>query len=162
MKKVFVVVICVMMAFCLVSAAIGSSLEDAVKSVVVDKNEVNISFWTGTGANNFPYLEAIVNNFQEAYPNIHVDFQNQGAINDLMTKLTQNIVARQTPTLSNVNPTYFREFIDSGAVGIAKNEHTVAIVIPVTADLIQIGLRHEGSLSELPAVLLFKILNPAL
>ena len=116
MKKVFVVVICVMMAFCLVSAAIGSSLEDAVKSVVVDKNEVNISFWTGTGANNFPYLEAIVNNFQEAYPNIHVDFQNQGAINDLMTKLTQNIVARQTPTLSNVNPTYFREFIDSGAV----------------------------------------------
>lgn len=116
MKKVFVVMICVMIAFCLVSAAIGSSLEDAIKSVVVDKNEVNISFWTGTGANNFPYLEAIVNNFQEAYPNIHVDFQNQGAINDLMTKLTQNIVARQTPTLSNVNPTYFREFIDSGAV----------------------------------------------
>lgn len=65
---------------------------------------------------NFPYLETIVNAFQEAYPNIHVDFQNQGPVSDLMDKLTQNIVAKSTPTLSNVSPTYFKEYIDSGAI----------------------------------------------
>lgn len=148
MKKVLVVMICVMMAFCLVGAAIGSSLEDAIKSVVVDKNEVNISFWTGTGANNFPYLEAIVNNFQEAYPNIHVDFQNQGAINDLMTKLTQNIVARQTPTLSNVNPTYFKEFIDAGAVvdmAPYYNDATVGYTDEEKAAFIQSNLKEAES-----------------
>ena len=48
------------------------------------------------------------------------------------------------------------------AVGIAEDEHTVAIVIPVTADLIQVGLRHERGLGELPAVLLLYILDKAL
>lgn len=94
----------------------GSPLSAAAAKVLVDKEEVNISFWTGTGAANFPYLEAIVNAFQEEYPNIHVDFQNQGPVSDLMDKLTQNIVSKSTPTLSNINPTYFLEYIDSGAI----------------------------------------------
>lgn len=88
----------------------------AVKAVLEDKEEVNISFWTGTGEANFPYLEAIVKEFQETYPNIKVDFSNQGPITELTEKLTQNIVSKTTPTLSNLNPTSFPEYIDSGAV----------------------------------------------
>lgn len=93
-----------------------NQMTQAIQKVLVDKEDVSISFWTGTGASNFPYLEAIVQAFQEEYPNIHVDFQNQGPVTDLMDKLTQNIVAKTTPTLSNINPTYFLEYIDSGAI----------------------------------------------
>lgn len=118
--------IAILLALCLpiLLSACGKSKTDApdgnmtqaIENVLVNKAEVSISFWTGTGAANFPYLEAIVNAFQEEYPNIHVDFQNQGPVSDLMDKLTQNIISKSTPTLSNISPTYFLEYIDSGAI----------------------------------------------
>ncbi len=124
MKRSIAAVLALCLCLSLLATACGQSgekeadagLDAAVQSVLVDKKDVEISFWTGTGAANFPYLETIVNAFQEAYPNIHVDFQNQGPVSDLMDKLTQNIVAKSTPTLSNVSPTYFKEYIDSGAI----------------------------------------------
>lgn len=152
MKKLFVVLavmLClVQSAFCGPAEAKDASLEEAVQAVLVDKKDVDISFWTGTGAANLPYLQAMVDAFQKAYPNIHVDFQNQGAINDLMTKLTQNIVARQTPTLSNANPTYFREFIDSGAVvDLAPyfNNETIGYTESEKAGFIQSNLKEAES-----------------
>jgi len=50
------------------------------------------------------------------YPNITVEFSNQGAINDLTAKLTQNIVSKTTPTLSNINSPTFPEYIASEAI----------------------------------------------
>lgn len=128
MKRPFAMMLALCMCLSLIISGCGGSNSSekpstdnqaessAITKVLVDKEEVNISFWTGTGAANFPYLEAIVNAFQEEYPNIHVDFQNQGPVSDLMDKLTQNIVSKSTPTLSNINPTYFKEYIDSGAI----------------------------------------------
>lgn len=98
------------------TASGDQDLSAAIEKVLVNKEDVNISFWTGTGESNFPYLQAIVEAFQKEYPNIHVDFQNQGPVSDLMSKLTQNIVSKSTPTLSNINPTYFAEYISSGAI----------------------------------------------
>ena len=94
----------------------ASTMDEAIQSVAVDKEPVEISFWTGTGAQNYPYLEAMVNSFMEEYPNITVDFSNQGALNDLTVKLTQNIVSRSTPTISNIATTTFPEYIASGAI----------------------------------------------
>ncbi|MCZ8511585.1 extracellular solute-binding protein [Paenibacillus filicis] len=91
-------------------------LEKAVQSVLTDKKQVNISFWTGTGATNFPILEEMVKAFQAKYPNITVDFSNQGAIGDLTKKLTQNIVSKSTPTLSNIVASTFPEYISSKAI----------------------------------------------
>lgn len=91
-------------------------LQKAIKAVVTDKKEVSISFWTGTGANNFPYLEKMVKNFQASYPNIKVDFSNQGKIDELTKKLTQNIVSKSTPTLSNLDSSSFPEYINSHAI----------------------------------------------
>ena len=91
-------------------------LASAVKSVLEDKKEVNISFWTGTGTENFPYLEEMVNHFMEEYPNIKVDFSNQGALAELTDKLTQNIVSSTTPTISSISPTTFPEYINAGAI----------------------------------------------
>ncbi|MBD5150052.1 MAG: extracellular solute-binding protein [Oscillibacter sp.] len=124
MKRPFAMMLALCMCLSLIVSGCGGEkpsadsqdASSAITKVLVDKEEVNISFWTGTGAANFPYLEAIVNAFQEEYPNIHVDFQNQGPVTDLMDKLTQNIVSKSTPTLSNINPTYFKEYIDSGAI----------------------------------------------
>lgn len=92
------------------------ALQSAIKKVLEEKEEVNISFWTSTSQVNFPYLQAIVDAFQEEYPNIHVDMAAQGAVNDLMDKLTQNVVSKTTPTISNLNPTYFSEYINSDAI----------------------------------------------
>ena len=94
----------------------ATDLEVAIQKVLVDKEPVEISFWTGTGAQNYPYLEAMVNAFMAAYPNIKVDFSNQGALNDLTVKLTQNIVSRTTPTVSNLNAPTFPEYIASDAI----------------------------------------------
>lgn len=94
----------------------GDSLEDAIRRVVVEGEPVTIEFWTGTGAANFPFLQNMVDSFMSEYPNITVDFSNQGAIGDLTTKLTQNIVSRTTPTLSNINAPTFPEYIASGAI----------------------------------------------
>ncbi|MBN2982762.1 MULTISPECIES: extracellular solute-binding protein [Cohnella] len=94
----------------------SSPLDEAVKSVVEGGKEVSISFWTGTGAANFPVLEQMVAAFQEKYPNIKVDFSNQGAIGELTDKLTQNIVSKSTPTLSNLDASTFPEYIASGAI----------------------------------------------
>lgn len=124
MKRPFAMMLAFCMCLSLITSGCGSKkpaagsqdTSSAITKVLVDKEEVNISFWTGTGAANFSYLEAIVNAFQEEYPNIHVDFQNQGPVSDLMDKLTQNIVSRSTPTLSNISPTYFLEYINSGAI----------------------------------------------
>ena len=93
-----------------------SPVEAAAKQVLEEKVPVAISFWTGTGAANLPYLEAMVAAFQEKYPNITVDFSNQGPITELTDKLTQNIVSKTTPTLSNLSPTSFLEYIDAGAI----------------------------------------------
>lgn len=93
-----------------------SEIATAIQKVVVEKQPVSISFWTGTGAQNLPILEAMVNDFMVEYPNIKVDFSNQGALNDLTIKLTQNIVAQTTPTLSNINSPTFPEYIASDAV----------------------------------------------
>jgi len=98
------------------SPAEASEMAAAIKSVLDDKKEVKISFWTGTGQQNFPFIEKMVNEFQKEYPNIAVDFTNQGPVIDLMDKLTQNIVSKTTPTLSNINPTYFLDYIDSEAI----------------------------------------------
>lgn len=91
-------------------------LTAAIKSVLEDRNDVTIVFWTGTGAANYPYLEEMVNNFMADYPNITVDLSNQGAIGDLTDKLTQNIVSGTTPTMSNLSPSTFPEYIDAGAI----------------------------------------------
>ena len=48
------------------------------------------------------------------------------------------------------------------AVGIAENEHAVLIVIPVSADFIEVALCHERSLCEQPAALLLLVLDKAL
>lgn len=93
-----------------------STIENAIQSVLEDKVPVSISFWTGTGAANYPILEAMVDEFQKKYPNITVDFSNQGPITELTDKLTQNIVSKTTPTLSNLSPTSFLEYIDAGAI----------------------------------------------
>lgn len=94
----------------------SGEIEAAVKKVLEDKEDVTISFWASATQQNFTYLEDTVNDFMEEYPNIKVEITNQGPITDLMDKLTQNIVSKTTPTLSNVTPTYFLEYIDSGAV----------------------------------------------
>ena len=73
-----------------------TALEKAIEKVVTNGEEVEIVFWTGTGNANYPYLEAMVNAFMEKYPNIKVDFSNQGAITELTEKLTQNIVSKST------------------------------------------------------------------
>lgn len=96
--------------------AASGPLEDAIRSVLVDKKEVSITFWTGTGAANFPVLEEMVNDFQAEYPNIKVDFSNQGPIGELTGKLTQNIISKSTPTLSNINAATFPQYIDSDAI----------------------------------------------
>lgn len=98
------------------NAEATSELDKAVQSVLIDKSEVSITFWTGTGAANYPYLEAMVSAFQEEYPNIQVDMSNQGPIGELTDKLTQNIVSRSTPTLSNIDASTFPEYIASGAI----------------------------------------------
>ncbi|MCM3626278.1 extracellular solute-binding protein [Paenibacillus glycanilyticus] len=93
-----------------------SNLEKAIQAVVTDKKEVSISFWTGTGANNFPFMESMVKDFQTKYPNIKVEFSNQGRIDELTKKLTQNIVSKSTPTLSNLDASSFPEYINSDAI----------------------------------------------
>ena len=93
-----------------------SPLDAAVVKVLDEKVPVEISFWTGTGAANFPFLEAMVAAFQVEYPNITVDFSNQGPLGELTDKLTQNIVSRSTPTISNIAPTTFSEYVNSGAL----------------------------------------------
>jgi len=94
----------------------SSKIETAVQKVLVDKGAVEISFWTGTGAANLPYLQAMVDAFMVEYPSIKVEFSNQGAVNDLTAKLTQNIVSKTTPTLSNINSPIFPEYIASNAI----------------------------------------------
>ena len=47
-------------------------------------------------------------------------------------------------------------------IGVAHNEHTVTIVIPVAGDLVQIGLCHQRGLGQQVATLLFLILHPTL
>lgn len=91
-------------------------LAAAIKQVLEEKQQVDITFWTGTGAANYPYLEEMVNSFMEQYPNIKVELSNQGAIADLTNKLTQNIVAKTTPVISNISPSTFPEYIEAGAI----------------------------------------------
>lgn len=45
-----------------------------------------------------------------------MDFSNQGPITELTAKLTQNIVSGTTPTLSNLSPANFLDYIDAGAI----------------------------------------------
>ena len=122
MKKIVAFVLALTMMVGLLGCVSASAetedteLAAAIQSVLVDKKEVSISFWTGTGTQNFPYLEEMVNNFMAEYPNIKVDFSNQGALTDLTTKLTQNIVSQSTPTISNISPTTFPEYINAGAL----------------------------------------------
>ncbi|MBO7746347.1 extracellular solute-binding protein [Paenibacillus sp. MWE-103] len=98
------------------SSASQGALEAAVEHLLNDKKEVRISFWTGTGAANYPTLQKMVDAFQDRYPNIKVDLSNQGAIGDLTDKLTQNIVSKSTPTLSNIDAATFPEYISSQAI----------------------------------------------
>lgn len=125
-----------------------SPLEAAAKRVLEDKTPVNISFWTGTGAANFPFLEAMVAAFQSQYPNIKVDFSNQGPITELTDKLTQNIVSKTTPTLSNLSPTSFLEYIDAGAIiDLAPyfSDPTVGYTAEEQADFFRSYLDEAGS-----------------
>ncbi len=122
-QKLFVIMLLAILAVAPVFAGGSSekssseaSIQDAVKKVLVEKEEVTITFWTGTGTQNYPYLENMVNAFMEKYPNIKVDFSNQGAIGDLTNKVTQNIISKTTPTLTNLYGTTFPEYIASGAL----------------------------------------------
>ena len=47
-------------------------------------------------------------------------------------------------------------------IGIAHNEHTVAVVIPVTRDLVKIPLCKQRSLGQLTAACLLNVLYPPL
>ena len=47
-------------------------------------------------------------------------------------------------------------------VGIAEDEHAVLVVIPVSADLIQIGFCHKRRFCQQPAALLLLVLHKAL
>lgn len=115
-------------------------LTAAIKSVLDDKEAVNVIFWTGTGAANYPFLEEMVQNFMTEYPNITVELSNQGAIADLTEKLTQNIVSGTTPTISNLSPSTFPEYIDAGAiVDLAQfyNHETIGYSDEEKADFFQ-------------------------
>jgi len=117
-----------------------TALETAIENVLTDKQEVDITFWTGTGSANYPYLEAMVEAFEAEYPNIKVDFSNQGAIADLTDKLTQNIVSDSTPQLSNINAATFPEYIASGAiVDLSEyyNDPTIGFTQDEQADFFQ-------------------------
>lgn len=117
-----------------------TALEKAIEKVVTNGEEVEIVFWTGTGNANYPYLEAMVNAFMEKYPNIKVDFSNQGAITELTEKLTQNIVSKSTPQLSNINAATFPEYVASGAiVDLAEyfNDPTIGFTAEEQADFFE-------------------------
>ena len=47
-------------------------------------------------------------------------------------------------------------------VGVAQDEHTVQVMIPVAGDFIKLPLGHEGGLGQQVAPLLLNILHPAL
>ena len=47
-------------------------------------------------------------------------------------------------------------------VGVAQDEHAVAVVIPVAGDLIEVPLGHEGGLGEQIAALLLGVFHPSL
>ena len=47
-------------------------------------------------------------------------------------------------------------------IGIAEDEHTVAVVIPVTGDAVEVALRHQRRFGQQIAALGFFVLDPAL
>lgn len=93
-----------------------SEIDEAAKKVLDDKVPVEISFWTGLGTANYTLMENIVAAFQTKYPNIKVELSNQGPTGELTAKLTQNIVAQTTPTISHVAPATFYEYVKNGAI----------------------------------------------
>ncbi len=149
MKRISALVLALAMAFSLVacgtpkdgpSANQDPELTAAIQSVLEDKKDVKVIFWTGTGAANYPYLEEMVNQFMKTYPNITVELSNQGAIGDLTAKLTQNIVSGTTPTISNISPSTFPEYIEAGAiVDLAPfyNHETIGYTDEEKADFFQ-------------------------
>ncbi|NLI53791.1 MAG: extracellular solute-binding protein [Clostridiales bacterium] len=108
-------------------------MEKAITNVVTNGQNVDIVFWTGTGSSNFPYLEAIVAAFMAKYPNITVDFSNQGPISDLTDKLTQNIVSGSTPQLSNINSGTFPEYVKNDVL-VDLSEYVNDPTIGFTSD----------------------------
>ncbi len=159
-KSAVIYCLLVFVLFGVISAqAVSSEIEDTAQKVLAGDMPVEISFWTGTGQANFPYLKAMVNAFQEAYPNISVDFSNQGPITELTAKLTQNIVSGTTPTLSNLNDPTFPEYIASEAiidladyfnspmVGFSEEEKN-DFFAPYLAEVISLG--GEGTLYGFP------------
>lgn len=129
-------------------AAEKTALEKAIEKVVTNGEKVSITFWTGTGAANYPFLEAMVAAFGEKYPNITVDFSNQGTITELTDKLTQNIVSKSTPQLSNINSLTFPEYVENGAiVDLAEyiNDPTIGFTAEEQADFFQNYLQEVKS-----------------
>ncbi|HML68489.1 MAG TPA: extracellular solute-binding protein [Clostridia bacterium] len=114
-----------------------TALEKAIENVVTNGQKVDIVFWTGTGSSNFPFLESMVAAFMAKYPNISVDFSNQGPISDLTAKLTQNIVSGSTPQLSNINAAIFPEYVKNNVlVDLAEyaNDPTIGFTAAELAD----------------------------
>ncbi len=125
-----------------------TALQIAVDKVVNKGEKVDITFWTGTGSSNYTYLETMVAAFMEKYPNITVDFSNQGPISDLTDKLTQNIVSGSTPQLSNINAATFPEYVDNGVlVDLAEyfNDPTIGFSAEEQADFFQSYLAEAQS-----------------
>ncbi len=63
-------------------------------------NRIQVVFWHCMGKANQEKLEAMIETFEAAHPNIHVEHSQQGGYTDIESKITKAIPAKRVPTMA--------------------------------------------------------------
>lgn len=112
----------ILLAFAAVSTAIGlascsvAGLNFDVPESGYDNSEVTIDFWHTMGSNLRDVLDLYLEDFNEIYPNIHVNHQQIGSYNDVRDQCKSAIQVGDQPNIAYCYPDHVALFNKAKAV----------------------------------------------
>ena len=78
--------------------------------------KIHVKFWHTMGQANQAMLERMINEFQEANPDVVIEAYSQGGYADIAKKINDAIPAGTTPTMSFCYPDNVASYLTSGAI----------------------------------------------
>lgn len=76
-------------------------------------DRIQVEFWHCMGKANQEKLDAMIETFEAAHPNIHVNYSQQGGYTDIESKINKAIPAKRVPTMAMCYADHVAGYIDN-------------------------------------------------
>ena len=129
-------------------ALLGVGVSASLTSCEEKDSRTEVVFWHTMGKNNQEKLQVMIDQFEEANPNIKITHSAQGGYTDIEDKILKAIPAKTTPTMAFCYPDHVARYINSGSsvkLNDLVNDPEIGLTAEELKDYKDAGFWGEGA-----------------